>query len=248
MGSVADPSDDVIATVGVADDTTFQFASTAFTVTDTDDPAVTAVGEPDLPVAVPGSAVSPGSSTCNFDAEPAVTLNVPEAPLFPATRLEVPVPVAVSDTPDSAFEYVTPVTVTAEDPTAIVPDVVPPRVPPPEARVSVTVPVAPVLFTALPYVSVSMTVTEKPVPAVCDAMDPITSFDAVVGLIVNPADVPDLEPPDAVTVCNAPAEVSVIECEASTPDDNDAVVPPPDKIVDVEVSVTADAYEVCVLP
>jgi len=30
----------VIATVGVADDTTFQFASTAFTVTDTAEPAV----------------------------------------------------------------------------------------------------------------------------------------------------------------------------------------------------------------
>jgi len=61
-GSVAALSDDVMATVGVAEATTFQFASTAFTVTVTS-PACRDVGEPVLPVAVPGAAVSPGRST-----------------------------------------------------------------------------------------------------------------------------------------------------------------------------------------
>ena len=37
-------------------------------------PAVCAVGEPVLPLPVPGAAVSPGISTCNCDAEPALTV------------------------------------------------------------------------------------------------------------------------------------------------------------------------------
>ena len=59
-----------MATVGVADVTRFQLASTALTVTLTGAPAVTPVGVPVLPVTVPGAAVSPGSSTWSFVAGP----------------------------------------------------------------------------------------------------------------------------------------------------------------------------------
>src|SRR2546429_594906 len=58
IGSVALPSLDVRAAVSV-EDTTFQVASTAFTVTVTAAPAVCAVGAPVLPLTVPGAAVSP---------------------------------------------------------------------------------------------------------------------------------------------------------------------------------------------
>src|SRR2546427_106731 len=54
--------------------TTFQFASTALTVTVKAVPAVCAVGVPVLPLAVPGAAVSPGISTCSFVNAPAFTV------------------------------------------------------------------------------------------------------------------------------------------------------------------------------
>ena len=72
----------------------------------------------------------------------------------------------------------TPEIVTDEDPTAIVPVVVPLKVPVPAERVSVTVPFAPVLFTELSSASVRVTVTENGVPAVWLAIDDTTSFDA----------------------------------------------------------------------
>src|ERR1041385_6191829 len=46
--------------------TTFQFASTALTVTLKAAPAVCDMGDPVLPLAVPGAAVSPGTSSCSF--------------------------------------------------------------------------------------------------------------------------------------------------------------------------------------
>ena len=54
-------SEEVMATVSLVL-TTFQFASTALTVTLNALPAVRAVGVPVLPVALPGEAVSPGAS------------------------------------------------------------------------------------------------------------------------------------------------------------------------------------------
>jgi len=72
-GSVAAPSLDVMATLCV-EDARFQLASTAFTVTVKEEPAVRALGVPLLPVAVPASAVSPGTSSCNFEALPAFTV------------------------------------------------------------------------------------------------------------------------------------------------------------------------------
>src|SRR5438094_2475674 len=54
--------------------TKFQLASTAFTVTFNEIPAICAVGEPVLPLPVPGAAVSPGISTCSLVAAPALTV------------------------------------------------------------------------------------------------------------------------------------------------------------------------------
>src|SRR5258708_5312204 len=52
----------------------FQLASTAFTVTANAAPAVCATGAPLLPEAVPGLAVSPGTSSWSFARAPALTL------------------------------------------------------------------------------------------------------------------------------------------------------------------------------
>jgi hypothetical protein len=73
-GRTAVPDDEVIPTVGFADVTTFQCASTARTVTATVLPAVTALGVPVFPVDVPGAADSPGRRTCSFVAAPALTV------------------------------------------------------------------------------------------------------------------------------------------------------------------------------
>ncbi len=70
-GSVALASVEVMPTVSV-ELTTFQFASTAFTVTVKAPPAVWAEGAPVLPEAVPGAAVSPGSRICSFVKAPAL--------------------------------------------------------------------------------------------------------------------------------------------------------------------------------
>ena len=72
-GSAALPSVEVIPTVCV-EETTFQFAATALTVTENDVPAVRADGDPVLPVALPGEAVSPGVSSCSFANAPALTV------------------------------------------------------------------------------------------------------------------------------------------------------------------------------
>ena len=58
-GSAAFASEEVIAMVSVLL-ATFQFASTEFTVTVNEVPAVCAVGVPVLPLAVPAAALSPG--------------------------------------------------------------------------------------------------------------------------------------------------------------------------------------------
>src|SRR5436305_1617827 len=64
-GSAAFASELVIATVSV-EVTGFQFASTAFPVTLKLEPAVCADGEPVLPEALPGAAVSPGMRSWSF--------------------------------------------------------------------------------------------------------------------------------------------------------------------------------------
>src|SRR5207244_3900263 len=72
-GSVAFASLEVIAAVSV-EDTTFQFASTALTVTLNAVPAVCAAGVPVLPLTVPGAAVSPGVRICSFANAPPLTV------------------------------------------------------------------------------------------------------------------------------------------------------------------------------
>src|SRR5437773_2618158 len=73
-GRTAFASEEVIPTVSVMVVTGFQLASTALTVTLNGVPEVCAVGVPVLPVAVPGAAVSPGTSTCSFAKAPALTV------------------------------------------------------------------------------------------------------------------------------------------------------------------------------
>ena len=77
--------------------TTFQLASTALTVTLKAPPEVRAVGVPVLPVAVPGAAVSPGTSICSFTNAPAVTVSSWVALVRPlATAVIVGVPAFAS--------------------------------------------------------------------------------------------------------------------------------------------------------
>ena len=73
-GKVALLSEEVMPTVSLTVVTTFQFASTALTVTLKAVPAVSAVGVPVLPLEVPGAAVSPGTSNCNFANEATFTV------------------------------------------------------------------------------------------------------------------------------------------------------------------------------
>ena len=58
--------------------TTFQFASTALTVTLKAAPAVCDMGDPVLPLAVPGAAVSPGTSSCKLAKAPGPTTTFDE--------------------------------------------------------------------------------------------------------------------------------------------------------------------------
>src|SRR5947208_12241364 len=65
-GRIGLGADDAMPAVSVMVLTTFQFASTALTVTLKAVPAVSAVAVPVLPVVVPGAAVSPGTNNCTF--------------------------------------------------------------------------------------------------------------------------------------------------------------------------------------
>ena len=156
-GRVAAPSLDVIATVGVALVTTFQYASTALTVTVTAEPAVTADGDPDLPVTEPGSADSPGRSTCNFVTPAVFTVNVPAAlavetePSVAEIVRPLPAIVGVSDTESTRPPF----------------EIVAVTVPTKAVEVSATAPVKSVFV--WPFVSWAVTRTENAEPAVLAA-------------------------------------------------------------------------------
>src|SRR3989441_66492 len=75
-GNNAVESVELNPTVSVTELTTFQFASTALTVTLNPTLAVWAVGAPVLPGAEPGEAVSPGTSNCSFTKAPALTVTL----------------------------------------------------------------------------------------------------------------------------------------------------------------------------
>ncbi len=85
-GSVASASELVMATVGTAEVTRFQLASTALTVALTGAPAITSVGLPVLPDPVPGAAVSPGSSTWSLVTGPGVSVRMAVAAIEPSVR------------------------------------------------------------------------------------------------------------------------------------------------------------------
>ena len=74
LGRVALTSVEAILTTSVTVLTRFQLASTALTVMLNAVPAVCAVGEPVLPVADPGAAVSPGTRSWSFVNAPALTV------------------------------------------------------------------------------------------------------------------------------------------------------------------------------
>ena len=80
-GNVALLSVEVMPTVSLTLVTTFQFASTALTVTLNAAPAVRAVGVPVLPLAVPGAAVSPGASSWSLVKAAGLTTMLPEVAL-----------------------------------------------------------------------------------------------------------------------------------------------------------------------
>src|SRR6266851_598771 len=72
-GSTAFVSVELIATVSLVP-ITFQLASTALTVTLKAVPAISFVGVPVFPAALPGAAVSPGTSNCNLASAPGFTV------------------------------------------------------------------------------------------------------------------------------------------------------------------------------
>ncbi len=65
-------------TVMATDGTVFHCASTTFTTTREEMPAVQAVALPDLPVVEPGTGDSPGTKTCNVTGEPGSTYTLVE--------------------------------------------------------------------------------------------------------------------------------------------------------------------------
>src|SRR6266853_4643331 len=73
-GRVGFSAEEVRPTVSLTVLTTFQLASTAFTVTLNGVPAVCALGVPVLPLTVPGAAVSPGTNICSFTKAPRFTV------------------------------------------------------------------------------------------------------------------------------------------------------------------------------
>src|SRR5215510_1463805 len=73
-GKVAALSLEVMPTVSVTDETTFQLASTALAVTLKAVPAVCVLGDPVLPLPVPGAAVSPGTNSWSFTNAPVLTV------------------------------------------------------------------------------------------------------------------------------------------------------------------------------
>src|ERR1043166_7482826 len=87
-GNVAVPAEEVMPTLSEMVSTTFQLASTAFTVTLKGVPAACGLGVPVLPEAVPGAAVSPGTSNWSLLNAPP-----PTEPKEPSVALFVAVPV-----------------------------------------------------------------------------------------------------------------------------------------------------------
>src|ERR1044071_399605 len=89
-GNVAVPAEEVMPTLSEMVSTTFQLASTAFTVTLKGVPAACGLGVPVLPETVPGAAASPATSNWSWLNAPALT------PKLALTPLLIPLALAVS--------------------------------------------------------------------------------------------------------------------------------------------------------
>ena len=103
VGNVASESLEVMPTRSLAVLTRFQLASTPLTVTLNATARFCPMGVPVLPVALPGAAVSPGTSNCNLANAPtatvtfALTLAVSTPPASVAVIVRVPAVLNVKD-------------------------------------------------------------------------------------------------------------------------------------------------------
>src|SRR6266404_1437900 len=166
-GNVAAASLDVMLTVSPIALTTFQFASTALIVTLNGPPTFCPIGVPLLPVAVPGPAVSPGTSNCSFVNAPGLTaIDALVLLAIPACVTSAAVTVALPTVLSVALKLFVPFT------SAALAGIV--------ALESLAV-IAMVSFvpTTFQFASTAFTVTVNDVPAVC-----------AVGVPVLPACVP----------------------------------------------------------
>src|SRR5438094_101588 len=166
-------SEELIPTVSAAVLTRFQFASTALTVTVKAVPTVWAAGEPVLPAALPGEAVSPGAKICNL-------VNAPELTMTEGLVLAV-----------------IPVCVTSEAATVALPALlsVKLKLPVPLTRAALAGKIAlesleviatvSLVFTTFQLASTALTVTVKALPAACAAGVPVFPV-ALPGAAVSP--------------------------------------------------------------
>ncbi len=128
--------------------------------------------------------------------------------------------------------------VTLDDATGMVPDVVPLNVPVPADRARDTEPLAPALTTALPYVSVKVTVTENGTPAIGVPTGATNNFDAAPVSTVNEPDASVVDTAPALTeiVRDAPAIVGVIDTLSTTPPDAIVALTVPENAVELRVT------------
>jgi len=171
-GKSAALSEDVIRTVSVAL-TGFQFASTALTIALKAVKAVCALGVPVLPVTLPGEALSPGTSNCNF-------ANAPALIVIEGVVLAVIAGCVTSDAVTVAPPAVLNVTLNTLDPltnAALIGNVA-------FTSLEVIDTVSLVLI-RFQFTSTALTVTLKAVPAVCAVGAPVLPL-AVPGAAVSP--------------------------------------------------------------
>src|SRR5262249_41334970 len=126
------------------------------------------------------------------------------APDRPATPLPDPLPVAVNETPVSAFEYVTPLIVTVVAPTATAALVVPPSVPVPDRRLNVISPEAPPFGAVFPDASASVTVTLNGTLAVCCPIVDTTTLATGPAVMLTTFDTAEVSTPDLKFNVRAP--------------------------------------------
>src|SRR5437899_2270286 len=136
-------------------------------------PAVWAMGEPVLPLAVPGAAVSPGTSNCSFTNEPALTV-IAELVLavFVPSLTSLAVTVRVPEVFKVTLKLCVPFTRAALGGKAAFPSV--------EVMATVSL-----VLTTFQLASTALTVTVKAVPAACGEGVPVLPL-AVPGAAVSP--------------------------------------------------------------